>query len=182
MAKPLIVMSLFTMFFTLSAWGDSYYCTNTQRVVSTGATLDQIIQACGNPSKVENTENSEPVARKFLMQWIYLSKQNLAPWDNKIVADLTISLFQDRVESIQVNGKEVQGGINCFGRGMIQPGDLRSKVALICGKPDAHQHNRKTIMGPKETTTRLIYQRAANLPPVIFELKQGSLAEIHYGS
>ncbi len=182
MAKSLIIMGLVTAFYTLSAWGDAYYCTNTQRVVSTGANLDQIIQACGNPSKIENTATSEPAARKSLLQWIYLSKQNLAPWDNKIAADLTVTFFQGRVESIQVNGKEIPGGINCFGKGMIQAGDLRPKVALICGEPDAHQRHLKTIMGPEETITRLIYQRDANLSPVIFELKQGKLTAIRYGA
>lgn len=100
MAKSLIIMGLFTALYTLSAWGDSYYCTKTQRVVSIGASLDQIIQACGNPSKIENTETNEPVARKSLLQWIYLSKQNLAPWDNKIAADLTVTFFQEDRKSV----------------------------------------------------------------------------------
>lgn len=183
MAKSLLFIGLLALAWILPAWGDSYYCTNSNQLVSTGATtMDSIIQACGNPSKMETVRNREPIDRRQLLQWIYYSKQNVAPWANQVPPELMISFYQDQVESIEVNGQPVDGGINCFGRGMIQPGDFLNKVAMICGKPDAFQRNWKTIMGSEQTTVRLIYQRGDGLPPVIFEVKQGKLAAIRYGS
>jgi|GEM_PF-2140658 len=182
MAKlQLVILTILTSI-VLPVWADAYYCTNTGRVVSTGVTVDQIIQACGNPSKMETLRSQEPVARQILNQWIYYSKQATAPWDNKLPPELVINFFEDQVQSIEVDGVGMPNGINCFNQGMIQPGDFRSKVLLLCGKPERVQRNTKTIMGPEQTTQRLTYQRNNGLPPVIFEVKEGKLAQIQYGS
>lgn len=183
MSKKLIyLLSCYLAFFTTAVWSNPYYCANSGQLVVNGMSLDKVIQACGNPTKIETKEKQDAVDRQLQYQWVYSSNKNSAPWDKKVAPELTISFYQGFVTAIEVNGKAVEGGINCFGRGTIQINDSRDKVALICGKPDAYQRARKTIMGPEQTLVIATYERGNGLTPVIFEFEDNKVSAIRYGS
>lgn len=175
------IVGLFLLLSSFASWGESYYCAGTGQVVIPGTTMEEAIQACGKPSKTEEIKSQEPVERQELIQWVYESKENKAPWDTSVPNELIISFYQEQVVNIEVNGKPVDGSLNCFQKGIIQKGDNPNQVAQICGQPDMTQRSRRTLMGPEKTTVLFTYQRQGGLAPVIFEFKQDKLTAIRYG-
>lgn len=181
MAKSIFILGLCSLLAAPLAWSAAYYCTDSNRLVSTGMLADEVIQACGQPTH-SKTETVQPVVdRKLINQWVYLSKQKRAPWDKSVLPELTISFYENQVVGIAVNGQDVPGSINCFGRGYIQPGDFSNKVVKLCGKPDAYQNQIKTVKGPQQTKRTLTYSRPNGLPPVSFEFLDDKLVDIRYG-
>lgn len=163
-------------------WAEAYYCTNSSRLVSIGMSVNDVIQACGTPAQNKTETVQQAIDRKILNQWGYFSKQNRAPWTKTVPAELMISLYANKVERIMINNQPVQGGIDCFGNGLIQLGDAADKVLRYCGQPDTRQKKSETIMGAAQTKRVLTYTRSDNMPPVFLEFLDDKLTHIRYGS
>jgi hypothetical protein len=177
-----VVLGFYALFVAPAIYCQTYYCTNSGRLVSTGMSSAQVEQLCGKPNKVEMAKLQEPVARINLYQWSYFSKQLRAPWDKQLSPELTFSFDRARLVKIVVNGQEVQGPINCFGQGNIQTGDTTARVLSVCGRPDLQQRHTETIMGKPDLSLTMIYTRASGLPAVVMTFKSDKLISIGYGS
>lgn len=136
-SKPFKQLLITTIYLSPSLALAAFCPTNFQQI-QLGFTENQVIAACGEPSKKETKEQEIPSPQ----EWNYFLKQNAPiggaiPKSNDGPALLKTSIFFDKeghAISINVNGVGVGGTTICGSN--IQLGSTRDEVKAACGKPE----------------------------------------------
>lgn len=128
----------------------SMYCPQRSGYISVGMTVQEVLQACGQP--ISKHASNRPVTSKVpVKQLIYTSLNKGSPDAsfaplNPIYAQwslpsgsqgvtLQVDIINNKVASIQMNGSSTNAMSICGGAS-IQTGDSESQVINACGGPD----------------------------------------------
>ncbi len=183
--------------FALLPWAaqaqDSFYCPQNHRYINVGMTQGQVIEACGQPTAVRNSNN--PVLQQIpVTQLIYTTLNQGAMYYNPGInpvysmwslpsgsqgTSVQFNLIENQVNSIQLNGSETNALSICQG-GRVQVGDNINVVYNACGSPS--QVNNTYINKPvpgKEKPQVWIYTIDQYQPSVTLTFVNGVLQSIN---
>ncbi|OGV27648.1 MAG: hypothetical protein A3F18_07670 [Legionellales bacterium RIFCSPHIGHO2_12_FULL_37_14] len=119
----------------------SIYCPTNHAYISVGMTKDQVISACGKPTRKE--ESKEPYKKKIpMMQLMYNSRGTqqafygvwTIPVGVTTGSSLEVDVVDNKVYSVQVNGEQSKAFSICKGI-PITKGEPVSNVYNACGNP-----------------------------------------------
>lgn len=142
-------MKLYYSLFLISyaAWSDnSFYCPTQHGFIHPGMTRDEVIQACGQPTHIE--QSKQPLVQEIpVTELIYTNLNQGAPYPGlnntyqmwSITSGTTqvhmqINIIHDQIHSIQVNGSH-DNATNVCGGTPLQIGDSADSVYSACGSP-----------------------------------------------
>lgn len=122
---------------------DTIYCPTKHGYISVGMSMDQVVNACGEPAT--KARSSQPYKKnKPVMQLIY-NNQGTAhafygvwslPVGLTAGTTLKIEIVDNKVYSVHINGDASKALSVCKGTAIVQ-GDPVSLVYSACGNPSA---------------------------------------------
>ncbi|MBA4695958.1 MAG: DUF2845 domain-containing protein [Legionella sp.] len=165
---------------------DTIYCPQNHAYIRLGMTTNEVISACGQPLKKQ--ESNRPLMRKIpVLQLIYNAQgsQNAfyGVWSLPVGVNsgvqLEVEVTNDKVSSVQLNGSSTQAITICGGN-MIQIGDPVNKVYSYCGSPSLANNTYINQPIPSEEMPQIwTYQVDAYQPPYTLTFLNGHLQEIN---
>lgn len=172
----------------------SVYCPAGAQSIQVGASIDQVIQACGQP--ISQQVSNDPITQQIPMtQLLYNSVKVSAPFQfraglsniyntytlptNQNAVRFEVDVVNNQVYAIRMNGTGTNGLSICGGV-QIQKGDPVGKVYGACGNPDSI--NQSFIDQPIQTQSKpqkWVYQFSPYQPAVTFTVVDGKLQAIN---
>ena len=129
---------------------DSFYCTKNHNYINVGMTQDQVLAACGSPTKVQDSSGSV-VQQIPMTQLIYTDINKGAvffyPGIDRVYSlfslpsgstgnTISVNIINDQISSIQINGVS-SNALSMCKNGNVQIGDSTSAIYNACGAPDS---------------------------------------------
>lgn len=175
----------------------NYFCPGGNQTISVGMTEEQVSSACGQPLSKQQSQG--PAVEKVPVQQLIYNQAGgstafygvwKVPTGNSHGVSLVVSVMDNKVVDIQMNGGSVnassvcQGGGTAFGTdssggGSFSVGDPVSMVYAACGNPSNvnNTYIQKPLPGVKKPET-WIYHFGQYQPPVQLHFQGGKLIAI----
>ena len=164
MNRALRFIIVFGFLFSAPVWAVNMICPGSARFVASDDSVATVIATCGNPLQ-QVSSKVEPLTSEKVLEWQYVKG---FPVSHKF----SVQFENGKVHAMQVDGRIVHASNYCS-ETMINPGDLESKVASLCGHPvivNVLQEHRKKV-----DRVILIYQEHPYLPRQVFTFMEDKL-------
>lgn len=180
MSRALIMC--FLVLFAGSLQAKTYFCDNTNNYIQTGNTMEQVANACGEPSSQRTYQEHDKAVTATSTQWLYYqyepSKQprpRPQPSDGR-PADLNPAMPRARRHAVLLNFKDNKLAQILIGSdsvpavalcgGIVNVGETANDIRLVCGRPAKVSTHEEQVPGPVVEKTEWTYDKGEYFPSV----------------
>lgn len=182
--KQALLILLILMMLPLSVFAlDSYYCPGNHKYINTGMTQDEVINACGQPIKKE--QSNQPVTEKVPVTQLIYNNQGTGEafygvWSVPTGyggARLEVDIINNKVASARINGSSTNAFSICGSS--VEVGSPVAAVYNTCGNPSLVNKTYINRILPGDNKTEIwTYQADQYQPSVTLTFVNGRLQSI----
>jgi len=157
-------LTLFSFLLMAPLLAQAVQCPNSSNFVNMGATIEQVIQQCGQPTQRKDIKTEAAV-------WTY----SLMSFASAHIG-FTVVFEGNSVSKLITSQQLTKTMVSCP-NGPIRIGDTPRQVVAACGQPSSIRNVSTDLEKERGKITHLIYQPESYLPKTTFIFKNGNLVD-----
>lgn len=167
--------TLFVSILFVCSCVNALICPKTFTQIRAGMTLDQVLNACGEPTSKQEKDDVLYSAEK-IEYWSYLRLQPVG-YNDTPRPEMSFGIEKDKVVSITVGGQTMNSTLACGGYN-VKVGDSSAAVSGACGYPSSTQEGTSRKGGDYIKTNVWMYKFDEYRPAVTLTFQKGVLTSI----